>query len=125
MNIVNIEKLDGHKTIVLTGRPNNVRKIAKHLQAVLYHLPSDEDYFEDYPMIANNLQENLTYYENRIVIITTQSKEFLDCLLKSNIDFVLATVRKNDNEDDIYRLRVVTKEYALDCIKAFKMDFRR
>ncbi len=125
MNIVNIEKLDGYKTIVLTGRPNNVRKIAKHLQAVLYHLPSDEDYFEDYPMIANNLQENLTYYENRIVIITTQSKEFLDCLLKSNIDFVLATVRKNDNEDDIYRLRVVTKEYALDCIKAFKMDFRR
>ena len=125
MNIVNIEKLDGHKTIVLTGRPNNVRKIAKHLQAVLYHLPSDEDYFEDYPMIANNLQENLAYYENRIVIITTQSKEFLDCLLKSNIDFVLATVRKNDNEDDIYRLRVVTKEYALDCIKAFNMDFRR
>lgn len=125
MNIVNIEKLDGHKTIVLTGRPNNVRKIAKHLQAILYSLPSDEDYFEDYPMIANNLQENLAYYENRIVIITTQSKEFLDCLLKSNIDFVLATVRKNDNEDDIYRLRVVTKEYALDCRKAFNMDFRR
>lgn len=124
MNIVNIEKLDGHKTIVLTGRDKNVRQIAKHLQARLYYAPREYDYFEDYPMVVDELKDSLTY-ENGIVAITTQSKEFLDCLLESNIDFVLATVRKNDWEDDVYRLRVVTKEYALECREAFNMEFRR
>ncbi len=124
MKIVNIEKLDGHKTIVLTGRDKNVRHIAKHLQARLYYAPREYDYFEDYPMVADELKESLTY-ENGIVAITTQSKEFLDCLLESNIDFVLATVRKNDWEDDVYRLRVVTKEYALECREAWNMEFRR
>ena len=124
MDIVNIEKLDGHKTIVLTGRDENVRQVAKHLQARLYYTPRYTDYFEDYPMVANELQNSLSY-ENGIVIITTQNKEFLDCLLESNIDFVLATVRKNDHEDSVYRLRVVTKEYALECRKAFDMEFRR
>jgi hypothetical protein len=125
MKIINIEKLDGHKVIVLTGRPNNVRKIAKHLKAVLYLLPSNEDYFEDYPTIVNGLQEDLTYYENRIVIITTQSEEFLDCLLQSNLDFVQATVRKYDHDDDdTYRIRVLTKEEAWADRCAFNMELR-
>ena len=96
LKIINIEKLDGHKTVVLTGRDKNVRLIAKHLQARLYYAPREYDYFEDYPMVADELKENLTH-ENEIVVITTQSKEFLDCLLESNIDFILATVRKNDH----------------------------
>lgn len=126
MKIINIEKLDGHKVIVLTGRPNNVRKIAKHLEAVLYLLPSNEDYFADYPTIVNRLQEDLTYYENRIVIITTQSEEFLDCLLQSNLDFVQVTVRKYDHDDgDTYRIRVLTKEEAWADRCAFNMELRR
>lgn len=125
MNIINIEKLDGHKTIVLTGRDKNVRHIAKHLQARLYYVPRETDYFEDYPMVVNELKELLkNTYIKGTVIITTQSKEFLDCLLESNLDFILATVRKNDHEDDVYRLRVVTKEYALECREAFNMEFR-
>lgn len=124
MNIVNIEKLDGHKRIVLTGRDKNVRVIAKHLKARLYYAPRDTDYFEDYPMVVNELQESLEY-ESGIVIVTTQSKEFLDSLLESNFDFVLATVRKYDHDDaDTYRLRVITKEYALECREAFNMEFR-
>ena len=123
MKIVNIEKLDGHKRIVLTGRDKNIRVIAKHLKARLYYTPRDTDYFEDYPMVVNELKENLEC-ESGIVIVTTQSKEFLDCLLESDFDFILATVRKNDWEDDVYRLRVVTKEYALGCREAFNMEFR-
>lgn len=123
MDIINIEKLDGHKRIVLTGRDKNVRAIAKHLKAKLYYCPRDTDYYQDYPMIANELQKTLEC-ESGIVIITTQSKEFLDCLLESNLDFILATVCKNDYEDDVYRLRVVTKAYALECRDAFNMEFR-
>ena len=55
MKIINIEKLDGHKRIVLTGRPKNVRLVAKHLKARLYFCPRDEDYFQDYPMVVNEL----------------------------------------------------------------------
>lgn len=123
MKIVNIEKLDGHNRIVLTGRDKNVRQIAKYLKARLYYTPRDTDYYQDYPMVVNELQESLEC-ESGIVIVTTQSKEFLDCLLESNFDFILATVRKNDHEDDIYRLRVVTKEYALECRETFNMEFR-
>lgn len=123
MEIVNIEKLDGHKRIVLTGRDENVRTIAEHLKARLYYCPRYRDYFEDYPIIANHLKESLEC-ESGIVVVTTQSKEFLDCLLESDFDFILATVRKNDWEDK-YRLRVINKREALACRDAFNMEFRR
>lgn len=128
MNVVNIEKLDGHKTIVLTGRDENVRAIAKHLQAkILYYAPRATDYFEDYPMIAKNLK---TLIENThidgVVIITSQSAEFLDCLLQSDLDFTMATVRKYDTDDnDTYRLRVTTKEYAWENRCAWHYELRR
>ena len=124
MNIINIEKLDGHKIIVLTGRDKNVRKVAKSLQARLYYCPREFDYFIDYPDVINELQESLMY-ENGIVVITTQSAEFLDCLLESNIDFVLATVRKYDKDDnDTYRLHVIAKEMALQLRSDFNMELR-
>ena len=125
MNIINIEKLDGHKTIVLTGKDKNVRQVAKYFQARLYYCHREYDHFEDYPMIADKLKESLTY-ENGIAIITTQNAEFLDCLLQSNIDFVLVTVRKYDNDDDdTYRIRVLTKEEAWANRCAFNMELRR
>lgn len=123
MNIINIEKLDGYKRIVLVGRDENVRHIAKYLQARLYYAPRVTDYYQDYPMVVNELKEECEY-EPGIAIVTTQSKEFLDSLLKSDFDFILVTVRKDIREDDVYRLRVVTKTYALDCREAFNMEFR-
>ena len=125
MKIINIEKLDVNKIIVLTGRPKNVRAVAKYLKAVLYYAPREEDYFEDYPAVVNELHESLSY-EKGIRIITTQSEEFLDCLLQSDIDFVQVTVRKYDNDDDdTYRIRVLTKEEAWANRCAFKMELRR
>ena len=123
MEIINFEKIVGHKRIVLVGRPKNVRAVAKYMKAILLHCPRRDDYFMDYPMVVKELQDYVQH-EPGVVIVTTQSKEFLDCLLESDFDFMLATVRKNDHEDDIYRLRVVTKEYALQCRESFDMEFR-
>lgn len=124
MEIINIKKLDGHKIIVLTGRYEHVRKIAKHLQASLYHCPRDTDYFMDYYAVINGLQEHLTHVKD-IVIITTQSAEFLDCLLTSNMDFILATVRQLDRDDnDTYRLRVLTKKEAWENRRSYNMELR-
>ena len=125
MKIINIEKLDVNKVIVLTGHPKNVRAVAKHLKAVLYYAPRDEDYFEDYPAVANELKESLSY-EKGIRIITSQSKEFLDCLLQSDIDFVQVTVRKYDHDDDdTYRIRVLTKEEAWANRCAWDFELRK
>lgn len=125
MNIINLDKLDVNKIIVLTGHPKNVRAIAKYLKAKVYFAPREEAYFEDYPAIANELQDSLSY-EKGIRIIATQSEEFLDCLLQSNIDFVQVTVRKYDNDDDdTYRIRVLTKEEALANRNTWNMELRR
>lgn len=124
MNIINIEKLDTNKTIVLTGRTENVRAIAKHLQAKLYFLPREEDHFTDYPRIINEFQEHLKY-EKGIIIVTTQSKEFLDCLLESELDFVQVTVRHYDHDDDdTYRIRVLPKEEAWANRCAWNFELR-
>lgn len=127
MKIVNIEKLDGHKVIVLTGRDEHVRTIAKHLQARLYYAPRQTDYFEDYPLVAQELKEtidNLRHIDG-VIAITSQSAEFLDCLLQSELDFALVTVRKDSKEDDMYRLRVLTKEDAWANRCAFRFELRR
>lgn len=124
MNIINLEKLDLNKIIVLTGHPKNVRAVAKCLKAVLYYAPREEDYFEDYPAVINELKESLLY-EKGIRIVTTQSKEFLDCLLQSDLDFVQVTVRKYDHDDDdTYRIRVLTKEEAWANRCAFNFELR-
>ena len=128
MNIINIEKLDVHETIVLTGRNENVRAIAKHLKARLYYVPRDTDYFEDYPLVAKELKDLLenTYIGDTPIIITTQNAEFLDCLLESDIDFTMVTVRKYDHDDkDTYRLRITTKEYALESRRAWNYELRK
>lgn len=126
MKIVNIEKLDGHKTIVLTGRDKHVRAVAKHLQARLYYVPRETDYFEDYPLVVNELKELLeNTHTDGIVIITSQSAEFLDCLLRSDLDFAMVTVRHFDIDDeDTCRLRVTTKEYAWENRCAFNYELR-
>lgn len=124
MNIINIEKLIDIKVIVMTGRCKNVRKVAQELKARLYHCPRNEDYFMDYPDVVKELQEEIKY-EKGVVIITTQSKEFLDSLLTSDLDFVFATVRKYDHDDsDTYRLRVLTKEEAWENRRDFNMELR-
>lgn len=125
MKIINAEKLNGHEVIVLTGRDNHMRAAARGLQIEFYYYyPRMEDYYMDYPDIINRLGEELKN-ERKPVAIVTQSAEFLDCLLKSSIEFVLATVRHYDHDDkDTYRLRVVSKEEAREDRERYNMEFR-
>jgi hypothetical protein len=126
MNIINIEKLDLHKPIVLTGHPKHVRAVAKYLKATLYYAPREEDYYQEYPDVVKELQDTLEYERGRgVVIVTTQSEEFLDCLLQSELDFSQVTVRHYDHDDDdTYRIRVLTKEEAWANRCAWKMELR-
>ena len=122
MDIRNIEKLDLSKPIVLTGRDEHVRVIAKELKAKLYYLPRCEDHFTDYPAIIKDFQKYLEH-EDGIIILTTQSAEFLDCLLESEFDFSQVTVR-HYNDGAPYRLRVTTKEEAYKNRQVFRFEMR-
>lgn len=122
MDIFNIEKLDLSKPVVLTGRNEHVRAIAKELKAKLYYLPRCEDHYTDYPAIIKDFQKHLEY-EDGVIIVTTQSAEFLDCLLESDFDFTQATVR-HYGDDKPYRLRVLSKEDAWKNRQAYNFELR-
>lgn len=121
MNIVNIDQLNDCRTVVLVGRNAGVREVAKQLSAPLYYVPRIDDYFEDYPEVVGLLKDSVGV-EDRVVCITTQSLEFLDSLLSSDMDFKIATVQF---KDDTYRLRVHTKEEALALRNDCDMDLRK
>ena len=125
MTIINMNKLDGQKRIVMTGRDEDIFAVAQRLvksacRDILCY-PNDTDYFKDYPEIIEALRHGLEDDEDTVVI-TTQSAEFLDCLLQSDIDFILATVRVDDK--GVYYLRVLSKEEAWENRCNFKMELR-
>lgn len=127
MRIVNIEKLNGCKNILLLGRPLSVNTVAKALvedprNNILY-CPGALDFFEDYPAIAEDICATVDETEER-TIIATQSKEFIDTLLESDLDFMVATVRTNQDTPDTYWLRVNSKADALACRRDFSMELR-
>ena len=124
MEIINLDKITGYQYVVLVGRAEHVRAVARHMLARLVYAPGDDDYFMDFPAVVKELGT----YVSRIsgpAIITTQSSEFLDCLLVSDIPFIMATVRKYDHDGDgVYRLRVLSKDEAWADRRDFNMELR-
>ena len=126
MKIYNIEMLAGHKVMVILGRHEHVLSVAKHLGSTVYLRPESDDYFMDYPMIADLLNDMISTHDTPVVI-TTQSSEFLDVLLSSKMDFIVATVRKTIAENDdneVYRLRVLSKEEARSSREDYCINLR-
>ena len=73
---------------------------------------------------VNDLRPGVTIeHEDGIIILTTQSEEFLDCLLMSEFEFTQATVR-HYNESSPYRIRVLSKDEALADREAFRIELR-
>ena len=123
-SILGLEKLTGHKTIVMTGRNEDIEFVANRIveypHSNILFLPDHLLYFQDYPKDIDELREELDVLDE-VVVIATQSKEYLDCLLESKLDFILATVRR---EDDEYHLRVMSKSDALYMREMFDMELR-
>lgn len=132
MEIINIEKLIGHNVIVMTGRNIDILLAAQQIvidpsypQEDILSYPGSNDYFLDYPtVISDRLKDEIDGFGGA-VIIKTQSAEFLDCLLTSDIEFVLATVRRFDKDGlRNLRLRVLSKEEAWENRRDFHMELR-
>lgn len=125
--VVNIEKLSGHRIVVLTGRDKHARLVGSLLvnnpATNILTYPSSSEYFEDYPETIDCLNDRLRESGVNPIVIITQSAEFLDCLLESKMDFILATVR--EGQDKQLRLRVLTKEEAISDRRKFSMELRK
>lgn len=124
MNVIGIEKLASHKTIVMTGRNEDIEKVARYIVAdpgndILFY-PDHLLHFEDYPDAIEELRKGLQDLDD-VILIATQSKEFLDYLLESKLDFILATVRR---EGDGYHIREMSKSDALYMRTQFDMELR-
>ena len=120
IEIVNIDKLQGHKRIVLTGRYENVAEVVEELfedgHRIFEVQPYERYYFADYPHLVDGFLD-----EDRIIIYTN-SIEFLDVMLKSKHNFILGTVRQDYSGQ--LRIRVLTKEEALYNRETFNMELR-
>lgn len=126
MKIINGENLYGNKVIVLLGRHPDVCCIADHLNTIAIHRPGLYDYFMDYPAIINELYDRINN-SDKPLIITTQSSEFLGLLLESKITFVVATVHKSmagSKDEEVYRMRVLSKEDAYHLKEDYGIDLR-
>ena len=124
MEIVNIDKLQDHKRIVLTGRYLDIcqvkYKLCKDLHDTFEMAPHAHTYFQYYPEIVDSLFNSI--HHNYRHIIYTNSIEFLDVMLKSKHNFILGTVRQDPNGQ--LRIRVLTKEEALHNRETFNMELR-
>lgn len=124
MEIVNIDKLQDHKRIVLTGRYLDVCKVKyelyKDLHGTFEMAPHAHSYFQYYPEIVDSLFNDIQHDHTHIIY--TNSLEFLDVMLKSKHNFILGTVRQDYSGQ--LRIRVLTKEEALHNREIFNMELR-
>lgn len=125
MEIVNFEKITS-KIVLITGRHEHVEyiasKLTKNIRSDVYSLPEKTDYYKDYPEIVERLQRQIDVKDERTVV-TTQSKEFIECLLESKMDFQAVSVIF-DNEDMCYRCRVLDKDTAIKCKEVYNLELR-
>lgn len=124
MEIINIDKLQDHKRIVLTGRYDHanqvVIKLLKDCGGTFDPQPNRLTHFTDYPTIIDEMFDEI--FHDHCHIIYTNSLEFLDVMLKSKHDFILGTVRMDPNGQ--LRIRVKTKEEALYMRQAYDAELR-
>lgn len=125
MEIVNFEKITS-KIILITGRNEHVEyvagKLTENMQWNYYCLPEKTDYYKDYPEIIKRLHKAIGF-ENERTVITTQNKEFIECLLESEMDFQSVSVIF-DSEDMCYRCRVLDKDTAIKCKEVYNLELR-
>lgn len=124
MKIVNLDSVTA-KVVVMTGRHLDImyvaNKIVKDIWIDKFELPHPTTYYQDYHRSVDTIINHSNNSDRRLVI-ETNSDEFIVSLLESNLEFQLVTVKK---EDDTYYLRVLNKEEALACKRAFGMELRQ
>ena len=129
MNVIGAEKIT-LPVVVITGRHDTITDFErwigrkKHVSRVV--VPNNITHFEDYPATVEGLWSlNLYRRPGELILIETQSAEFLDALLASDLDFEQVTLRVSENEPGVIRLRCLSKTEAKTCRDRFNMELRR
>lgn len=129
MKILGIDKISSDEVIFLLGKPDCIDEVWNELCRIhskdggigMIFEPNPRMHFTEYPSIAANLM-NSCDEPSKWNIISTQSAEFIDAMLESEIDFVVVTARACP--DGYIRLRRLEKDEAIEDRKMFNMEFR-
>ena len=120
--IVGLELLNDRITLLL-GRWEDVNKVFSAMSCrwpcYMSIVPTSTMHFQDYPAHIQSMKDG--FQDCRCHAIHTQSKEYVDCLLESDMEFGVATVREVDGQ---LRIRHLSKEEARYCRETFCMELR-
>ena len=120
--IVGLELLNDRITLLL-GRWEDVNKVFSAMSCrwpcYMSIVPTSTMHFQDYPAHIQSMKDG--FQDRRYHVIHTQSKEYVDCLLESDMEFGVVTVREVDGQ---LRIRHLSKEEARYCRETFCMELR-
>lgn len=90
-----------------------------HQEDKIIFCPEPDVHFSEFPNIINEIKE----YNPSVII--SHNMEFIDCLLNSDLEFDVITVRgiKHYN-DELYHVRTLIKQDALELREKYEMELR-
>ena len=109
--------------ILLLGKSKNIGTYLSeniHQEDKIIFCPEPDVHFSDFPNIINEIKE----YNPSVIV--SHNMEFIDCLLNSDLEFDVITVRSisNDDNDYSYYTRTLTKQDAYKLREKYEMELR-
>ena len=90
-----------------------------HQEDKIIFCPEPDVHFSEFPNIINEIKE----YNPSVIV--SHNMEFIDCLLNSDLEFDVITVRRiNHDNDELYYVRTLMKQDALELREKYEMELR-
>lgn len=90
-----------------------------HQEDKIIFCPEPDVHFSEFPNIINEIKE----YNPSVIV--SHNMEFIDCLLNSDLEFDVITVRGiNYDNDELYYVRTLIKQDALELREKYEMELR-
>lgn len=107
--------------ILLLGKSKNIGTYLAnnvHQEDKIIFCPEPDVHFSDFPNIINEIKE----YNPSVIV--SHNMEFIDCLLSSDLEFDVITVRSIDDSDSSCYTRTLIKQDALKLREKYEMELR-
>lgn len=109
--------------ILLLGKSKNIGTYLSeniHQEDKIIFCPEPDVHFSEFPNIINEIKE----YNPSVIV--SHNMEFIDCLLSSDLEFDVTTVREDINNITLlpYFTRTLSKQEAYELREKYEMELR-